>query len=336
MGIEWPTLPVTPTIAATIDRLTRAFPVWVMTAAVIALIEPRALTWFSGPLITGGLGLIMLGMGLTLEVADFARVAQDPVTVATGFVLQYTVMPALGWAMGYLFDLPTPFAVGLVLVACCPGGTASNVVTFLARGDVSLSVTMTALSTLMAAVMTPLLTELLVGSRVEVSVVGLLISTLQVVIVPVVAGVALTSLAPRTTARLQVVAPLAAVITIALIVGSILGAGRDEVMGAGLRLLGAVAGLHAGGFALGYVCARIAGRSTIASRTISIEVGMQNSGLGVVLARQHFASPLVAIPCAISSLTHSVLGSMLAAWWRRDPSLSSDELTGAAVEPNFE
>ena len=99
---------MTPTVAATIDRLTRAFPVWVMTAAVIALIEPRALTWFSGPLITGGLGLIMLGMGLTLEVADFARVAQDPVTVATGFVLQYTVMPALGWAMGYLFDLPTP------------------------------------------------------------------------------------------------------------------------------------------------------------------------------------------------------------------------------------
>jgi BASS family bile acid:Na+ symporter len=317
MGIEWRTLPAAPTMSAMIDRLTRAFPVWVVAAAVIALVEPRALTWFSGPLITVGLGLIMLGMGLTLEVADFARVAQDPFTVATGFALQYTVMPWIGWAMGYLFDLPTPFAVGLVLVACCPGGTASNVVTFLARGDVPLSVTMTALSTLMAAVMTPLLTDLLVGSRVEVSVVGLLVSTLQVVILPVVAGVALTRLAPRTTARLQVVAPLAAVLTIALIVGSILGAGRDDVLGAGGRLLGAVAGLHVGGFALGYVLARVVRRTETASRTIAIEVGMQNSGLGVVLARQHFASPLVAIPCAISSLMHSVLGSLLAAWWRR-------------------
>lgn len=316
-GIEWRTLTGTPTLHAFIERLTRAFPLWVITAAVVALVEPRYLTWFSGPLLTWGLGLIMLGMGLTLQVADFTRVAQAPVTVATGLVLQYTVMPSLGWAMGYAFSLPTPFAVGLVLVACCPGGTASNVVTFLARGDVPLSVTMTAVSTLLAAMMTPVLTELLAGSRVEVSVVGLLVSTLQVVILPVIAGLALTRLAPRTTARLQTVAPLAAVITIALIVGSILGAGRDDVLAAGLRLMGAVASLHAGGFALGYVLARFARRTETAARTIAIEVGMQNSGLGVVLARQHFASPLVAIPCAISSLTHSVMGSVLAAWWRR-------------------
>jgi BASS family bile acid:Na+ symporter len=228
-------------------------------------------------------------------------------------------MPLLGWALGYACDLPTPFAVGLVLVACCPGGTASNVVTFLARGDVPLSVTMTAVSTLLAAVMTPLLTEVLAGSRVEVSVVGLLVSTLQVVILPVVIGVALTRLAPRAAARVQVVAPLIAVITVALIVGSILGAGRDDVLGAGARLLGAVVGLHAGGFALGYIGARLVRRPETAARTIAIEVGMQNSGLGVVLARQHFASPLVAIPCAMSSLTHSVLGSLLAAWWRRAP-----------------
>ncbi len=319
MGIEWRTLPATPTLHRVLEGATRAFPLWVVAASVVALIEPRWLTWFSGPLLTWGLGVVMLGMGLTLQVEDFARVAQAPGTVATGVVLQYTVMPLLGWALGYACDLPTPFAVGLVLVACCPGGTASNVVTFLARGDVPLSVTMTAVSTLLAAVMTPLLTEMLAGSRVEVSVVGLLVSTLQVVILPVVIGVALTRLAPRAAARVQVVAPLIAVITVALIVGSILGAGRDDVLGAGARLLGAVVGLHAGGFALGYIGARLVRRPETAARTIAIEVGMQNSGLGVVLARQHFASPLVAIPCAMSSLTHSVLGSLLAAWWRRAP-----------------
>lgn len=299
------------------ERLTRAFPVWVLAAAVAALVEPRLLTWFSGPLLTWGLAVVMLGMGLTLDVADFVRVAQAPRVVAIGFTLQYTVMPLLGWALGYLFGLATPLAVGLVLVACCPGGTASNIVTFIARGDVPLSVSMTAVSTLMAALMTPALTELLVGSRVEVSALGLLTSTVQVVILPVAAGLAMTRLAPAMTARLQPVAPLVAVVTVALIVGSILGGGRDEVIASGPRLLGAIVGLHAGGFALGYVLSRPFVWGETAARTVSIEVGMQNSGLGVVLARQHFADPLVAIPCAISSLTHSVLGSLLAGWWRR-------------------
>ncbi len=300
-----------------LERLTRAFPVWVLVAAVAALVEPRLLTWFSGPLLTWGLGVVMLGMGLTLDVSDFVRVGQSPRAVAIGFTLQYTVMPVLGWSLGHLFDLPTPLAVGLVLVACCPGGTASNIVTFIARGDVPLSVSMTAVSTLMAAVMTPALTELLAGNRVEVSALGLLTSTVQVVILPVAAGLAMTRLAPALTARLQPVAPLVAVVTVALIVGSILGGGRDEVIASGARLLAAIVCLHAGGFALGYGLSRPLVRGETVARTIAIEVGMQNSGLGVVLARQHFADPLVAIPCAISSLTHSVLGSLLAAWWRR-------------------
>ena len=299
------------------ERLTRAFPVWVVAASALALIEPRALTWFSGPLLTWGLGLIMLGMGLTLEIDDFVRVSRRPRDVAIGFALQYTVMPALGWGMAWAWALPTPLAVGLILVACCPGGTASNVVTFLARGDVPLSVTMTAISTILAAVMTPALTASLAGSRVDVPALGLLASTVQVVILPIVAGVTLTRFAPRVTARLLPVAPLAAVITIALVVGSILGAGRADVLTAGPRLLAAIVGLHAGGFAVGYGVTRISGRDAVTARTIAIEVGMQNSGLGVVLARQNFTSPLVAIPCAISSLVHSVLGSLLAAWWRR-------------------
>lgn len=297
--------------------LTSAFPLWVLAASLLALRVPELFTWFRGPLIPIGLGVIMLGMGVTLEVGDFRRVAARPRSAIAGVVLQYTVMPFLGWAIASALQLPTPFAVGLILVACCPGGTASNVISFLALADVPLSVTMTAASTLLAALMTPTLTALLAGSRLDVPAGGLFLSTVQVVILPVLAGVLLKRYVPRVTAAILPVAPLAAVIMITLIVASIIGAGRTSILSAGPRLLIAIAALHAGGFLLGYIASRLLGESEIVSRTISIEVGMQNSGLGVVLARQNFADPLVAIPSAISSLFHSLIASLLAGIWRR-------------------
>ena len=196
------------------------------------------------------------------------------------------------------------------------GGTASNVISFLAQADVALSVTMTALSTLLAVLMTPLLTETLAGSRVDVPAVGLLLDTVQVVLLPVIAGVMLKWRFPAASERILPVAPFIAVIAITLIVASIIGSGREQVLEAGPRLVAAVFCLHLGGFALGYVAGRWLVRRELASRTISIEVGMQNSGLGVVLAQQNFVSPLVAIPCAISAVFHSLLGSGAAAVWR--------------------
>ena len=297
--------------------LTSAFPLWVLAASILALIRPALFTWFSGPLITIGLGVIMLSMGTTLGFEDFRRIARERNRVLPGVLLQYTVMPALGWSLGYLFDLPTPFAVGLVLVSCCPGGTASNVISYLAKADVALSVTMTALSTFLAALMTPTLTELLAGSRIDVPASGLLLSTVQVVILPVAAGALLKWRFPRAIERVLPVAPLVAVIAITLIVASIIGAGRNDILDAGPRLVLAVFSLHFFGFLVGYVAGKgLLGRE-IAARTVSIEVGMQNSGLGVVLARQNFANPLVAIPSAISSVFHSLIGSLVAAWWRR-------------------
>ena len=297
--------------------LTAAFPLWVLVASAIALYHPPSFTWFSGPFITVGLGVIMLSMGMTLGVGDFRRIARQRPLVVPGVVLQYTVMPSLGWSLGYLFDLPTEYAVGLVLVSSCPGGTASNVISFLAKADVALSVTMTALSTLLAVAMTPTLTALLAGSRVDVPAAGLLLSTVQVVILPVVLGVTLNSYAPRLTRAVLPAAPLVAVVTIVLIVASIIGAGKQQVLEAGVRLLLAVFTLHLGGFGLGYLAGRLLLGQERAARTIAIEVGMQNSGLGVVLARQNFASPLVAIPCAISAVFHSLIGSFAAAAWRR-------------------
>jgi BASS family bile acid:Na+ symporter len=297
--------------------LVNGFPFWALIASLLALWKPALFTWFSGPLITVGLAVIMLGMGLTLEMADFRRVLRSKRLVGLGVMLQYTVMPLSGWAVARLFDLPTPFAVGLILVACCPGGTASNVVSYLARADVPLSVAMTAVSTLLAALMTPLLTSVLASSRVDVPAAGLFLSTVQVVVLPVIAGLAMRHWLPDITRAVLPVAPAVAVLTITVIVASIIGAGRDDILSAGLRMVFAVFALHASGFLVGYVLSRLTGADVAAARTISIEVGMQNSGLGVVLARQNFANPLVAIPSAISSLFHSLIASTLAGWWRR-------------------
>ncbi len=303
------------------EFIARYFFLWTVLAGGAAFLWPDLFTWFlrfeGGLLVTIGLALIMLGMGLTLSFDDFTGILRQPVPVITGVVLQYTIMPALGWAGGYLFALPVELAVGLVLVAACPGGTASNVITFLARGNVALSVSMTACSTFLAALMTPLLTFWLAGSRVEVPVAALFRDTLVVVILPVVAGLGLNQFFGRTATRLRPLAPVLSVVMIVLIVAAVLGQNRDAILNAGPRLLGAVWFLHGMGFFLGYVCGRVVTRPGDA-RTISIEVGMQNSGLGVKLAGS-FPSPLVAVPSAISSITHCIIGAIVAAVWSRRP-----------------
>jgi len=301
----------------TLELAANAFPVWVLAACALALFQPAYFTWFRGEAIVIGLAVIMLGMGITLSVDDFARVATRPGTVAAGFVAQFLIMPTAGWLVATLCDLETPFAVGLILVACCPGGTASNVVTYIARADVALSVLMTTCTTLGAVVLTPLLTKLLAGRLVEVDAWGLFLSTLQVVVLPVAAGVAINRWLPGVVRTVMPVAPLVSVLTIALVCASIIGQNAAAVTASGPRLLGAVVLVHAIGFGVGYLFAWLLGYDRTVARTISIEVGMQNSGLGVVLAQKHFpAEPLTAVPCAISSVVHSVIGSLRAGWWR--------------------
>lgn len=315
--------------------LTNLFPLWALLASLISLWHPPLFTWFRGPWIPAGLGVIMLGMGLTLSWEDFRRVGRFPRLVVLGMVLQYTVMPFMGWSSAYLYGLPTDFAVGLILVACCPGGVASNVISYLARADVALSVTMTAFSTVLAVIATPLLTALLAGSRIEVPVWGLLRDTAAVVILPIVLGLAMKRYLPGITRRIIPAAPLLAVALIVLIVASIIGAGKEDILKAGPSLLLAVFTLHAGGFLLGYVLSRLLGAEVIPARTISIEVGMQNSGLGAVLARQNFADPRFAIPSALSSLFHSLIASLLAAAWRRSaPSAESNSLARRPSVPD--
>lgn len=259
----------------------------------------------------------MLGMGLTLKWEDFKGVFTMPKWVITGVVLQFVVMPVLGFGLGRLFDLPTPFKVGLILVACCPGGTASNVIAYLSKANVALSVTMTTLSTIVAIVATPLLTGMLVGSTVEVDRMSLFLDMITIVLLPVVAGLLMNWLMPKLASSAARFSPGVAVIAIVMIVAAIVGAGKENIIKGGFALIGAVVTLHLAGFIIGYLLARMAFKREDVARTISIEVGMQNSGLGVVLARQNFTNPLTPIPSAISSLTHCVIGSVLAWVWSR-------------------
>ncbi len=315
-----------------LNVLTNLFPFWVLLGGVLALFEPGWFTWFKGPAIVGGLAVIMLGMGVTLSLDDFKAVLKMPGAVAVGFVAQYLIMPFLGWTIARLLRLPGPFAVGLILVSCCPGGTASNVVAYLARANVGLSVLMTMCSTFGAVFMTPLLTNWLVGTRVPVDGWGLFLSTVQVVLLPVLAGLALHQFFPRLVKSVLPVAPLVSVVAIALICASIIGQNARDIRESGGRLLVAVALLHAGGFSLGYLFARIFGYEALVCRTVSIEVGMQNSGLGVVLARRHFADPLTPVPCAISAVFHSIIGSLMAGIWRIWPAaVRVEQPVGAEV-----
>jgi len=305
-------------IRSTLNFLVNAFPLWILIFSALALAEPGYFTWFSGSWITYGLGVIMLGMGLTLKPEDFKLVFETPKWVLTGALLQFTVMPFLGWFLGYLFNLPLPYTVGLIIVASCPGGTASNVISYLAKANVALSVTMTAVSTLLAIILTPLLTTFLIGDKIEVSTYQLFLGTVKVVLLPIVLGVSINKYLPKVTAKLLPVAPLVAVVTIVLIVASIIGQGRDELFRSGLKLAGAVFTLHLSGFVLGYLLSRFVVKNKQVNRTISIEVGMQNSGLGAYLARANFVNPAIAIPSAISSATHSLIGSFAAGIWRNE------------------
>jgi BASS family bile acid:Na+ symporter len=302
-----------------LQRLTNLFPIWVLLGSALALRYPAAFTWFAGDLIVWGLAVIMLGMGITLGVEDFRRVLETPRPILLGVVGQFTIMPLLGWAIAHALALDPPLAVGLILVACCPGGTASNVVTHIARANLALSVLMTMCSTMGAIVFTPLLTGLLAGTYVDVDEWALFTSTIRVVLLPVLIGVFLNQRVPALVRIVLPVAPVVAVAVIVLICASIIGRNGADLLASGPSLLLAVTLLHAGGFGFGYLLARVCGYDEAVRRTASIEVGMQNSGLGAVLATRHFANPLTALPSAISATMHSVIGSVLAVHWRRDP-----------------
>jgi len=301
--------------------LANLFPIWVLTGAALALWKPETATWFQPTWIPYFLAIIMLSMGLTLSFEDFVRILRIPKSILLGVGLQYTIMPFLGYGLALLFQLPIDFVIGMVLVACCPGGTASNVVCFIAKTNIALSVSLTTISTLLAIFFTPLLTTLwveslsmeLTGLTIEVDTLGLLIKTIKVVILPIIAGVLLNRYFNPLVKRVESYTPFLAVLSIVFIVDFILAAKKDAILEIGAPLMGAVALLHFFGFLLGYFLSLKLKFGEKDSQTISIEVGMQNSGLATELARSNFSNyGLATVPGAISALTHCILGSITA------------------------
>ncbi|GKV06502.1 hypothetical protein SLEP1_g18396 [Rubroshorea leprosula] len=298
-----------------IETLTTLFPVWVILGTIIGIYKPAAVTWLETDLFTLGLGFLMLSMGLTLTFEDFRRCLRNPWTVGVGFLAQYLIKPMLGFAIAMTLKLSAPLATGLILVSCCPGGQASNVATYISKGNVALSVLMTTCSTIGAIVMTPLLTKLLAGQLVPVDAAGLAISTFQVVLVPTIVGVLANEFFPKFTSKIVTVTPLIGVILTTLLCASPIGQVSEVLKTQGAQLILPVAILHGAAFALGYWVSRISfGEST--SRTISIECGMQSSALGFLLAQKHFTNPLVAVPSAVSVVCMALGGSALAVFWR--------------------
>lgn len=293
----------------------KTFALWVIVFAVLALWQPEFFVWLKA-YIPWILGIIMLGMGMTMTVDDFKGVLQSPKAVLIGVVAQFVVMPGLAYVLCKLFNLPPEIAVGVILVGCCPGGTASNVITYMAKGNVALSVACTSVSTLLAPVLTPAIFYLLASQWLKIDAASMFISILQVVLLPIVIGLILRTWLKRQVESYIQVMPLVSVIAIVAIVAAIIGGSKAAILQSGLLIL-AVVILHNGlGYLLGFTAARFFKLPYADSKAIAIEVGMQNSGLGVALAAVHFAaSPITAVPSAIFSLWHNISGPALATYW---------------------
>ena len=305
-------------VAALSAFVGRWFALIVVVAGGIALATPDTFA-AGGALVPYLLMVIMLGMGMTLRAADFAIVARRPWALLLGVAAQYVVMPGVAWLLTQALSLPAAVAAGVVLVGAAPGGTAYNVMVYLAKGDTALSVAMTSVSTLLAPLLTPLLVLWLAGEYLPVDAGGLFTSIVQIVLVPVLLGLVLRLVVPRLVERVLPALPLVSVVGITAVVVVVVAGSADTITSVGLVVVLAVV-LHNGlGLALGYGIARVTGMDVSARRAISIEVGMQNSGLAAGLATVHF-SPAAALPAAVFSVWHNVSGSLLAGYWaRRDP-----------------
>jgi BASS family bile acid:Na+ symporter len=280
---------------------------------VAAYLVPEIFTPFQSAIVPF-LAVIMFGMGLTLTIDDFKRVATRPAAIGLGLLLQFTVMPIAAIAIGYSLSLFPELFVGLVLVGSAPGGTASNVICFLAKADVALSVSLTLASTLLAVVATPGLTWLLAGQFVPVAFGSMLLSMIEIVLAPVLIGLLLNTYLHRQLASVKPILPAVAAIVIALVIAIVVARSKPQLASATLVVLVAVVLHNLVGFLAGYWIPRWLGFDRLTCRTLSIEVGMQNSGLGVAVA-QKFFSPLAALPSAVFSIWHNIAGAMLAGHW---------------------
>ncbi|QUS35266.1 bile acid:sodium symporter family protein [Falsirhodobacter algicola] len=288
----------------------RTFAIWVVLFAVLGFFLPEVFRQLV-PWIVPLLGIIMFGMGLTISGADFREVARRPWHVGLGVLSQFVVMPLLAVALTRLIPMPPEVAAGVILVGCCPGGTSSNVMTYLSKGDVALSVACTSVTTLLAPVVTPFLVLMFAQQYLPVDAAAMLLSIVKMVLLPLALGFAAQKLVPGLVTRAVPALPLVSVTGIVLIVAAVVGASQARIAETGALIFAVVVLHNALGYAIGFLAARACGLSLAKRKAIAIETGMQNSGLGAALATAHF-SPLAAVPSAIFSVWHNISGALIA------------------------
>jgi BASS family bile acid:Na+ symporter len=293
----------------------KTFSFWVILFACFGFFAPQLFVGYKS-WITPLLGIVMFGMGLTLSAADFQAVFRRPRDVVIGVVGHYIIMPGIAYLLAIGLRLPPEIAVGVILVGCCPSGTASNVMTFLAKGDVALGVSIALISTLIAPLATPALVSLLAGKWMDINTESLFMDIVQVVILPIVLGLVAKTLFRRQAAASVKALPLVSTMAIVFIIAIIVGLNQPKILSNGLMILTAVILHNLLGFALGYLFATIFGMDLAKRKAVMLETGMQNSGLGAALAAAHF-SPLAAVPSALFSVWHNLSGSALATWFAR-------------------
>ncbi len=290
----------------------------VIAVAALALFAPQSVSFIKTTYVNTLLGIVMFGMGLTLRPGDFKVVFSRPKDVIIGCIAQFTLMPLLAFLLTKLFGLSPELAIGVILVGTCPGGTSSNVMTYLSKGDVPLSVGMTAVSTVLAPFLTPLLTYVYAGAKVDVNMVSMFMSIIKVVIVPIAAGFVINHFFSRFTQQVVEILPLISTTAIVAIVAAVVSANSAKILTSGLLIVGVVILHNVLGYTAGYTVGRLLKLSPSKCRAISIEVGMQNSGLATSLAATHFAAyPLATIPGAVFSVWHNISGAVLANLYAR-------------------
>ncbi|CAM4213634.1 bile acid:sodium symporter family protein [Lacicoccus alkaliphilus] len=288
------------------------FAIWALAFAVLAFAFPAGFTWIA-PYISILLGVIMFGMGLTLKLTDFKEVVKAPKAVLVTVLAQYTIMPLISILLVWVFQLPAEIAIGVILLGCTPGGTSSNVMTYLAKGNVAVSIAATSIATLLAPVVTPMLTLLLASALLPVSFMDMFISIVQIVLIPVVLGVFVNYLLGERVEKVVGVLPLVSVIGIIGVIAAVVSNNVQNIIETGLLIFAVVILHNLLGYTAGYLLGKMLNLKVQDQKAVSIEVGMQNSGLAATLATAHF-SPLAAVPGAIFSVWHNISGSLVANW----------------------
>ncbi|MGP4067478.1 bile acid:sodium symporter family protein [Halobacillus sp. B29] len=293
----------------------KTFAIWVLLFAVLSFFIPSGFSWIA-PYIVPLLGIIMFGMGLTLSKKDFQEVFKRPKDVAVGVGAQFILMPLLAFFLVTILPVSTEVAVGVILVGCCPGGTSSNVMTYLSKGDTALSVSITAVSTLLAPIFTPFLVWLFASQWLPVSAGDLFLSIVQIVLLPILLGLGVKALLGRKVEAGVKALPLVSVISIVAIVAAVVSVNQTQIAQTGAVIFAIVVLHNSLGYLTGYMLGKIFNMEPAKQRAVSIEVGMQNSGLGASLAAVHF-SPLAAVPSAIFSVWHNISGPIIATLFRK-------------------